>query len=56
MITYSMRYYRRGAPNDVGVLILANESEMAGHKSRLEAAGYVVLTDPAKPLAEQIPG
>ena len=36
MMTYSIRYYR-------GLLIIAEESEYAAYRARLEASGCVVL-------------
>lgn len=45
----SIRYYRPGPPKDVGFLIIANESELAVHKARLEASGYVVVDNTVTP-------
>ena len=45
----SIRYFRPGEREDAGLLIIANESEFAAYKARLEASGYVVLDAPATP-------
>ena len=49
-MTCSIRYYRPGLREDAGLLIIAKESEFAAYKARLEAAGYVVLSNVAAPL------
>jgi len=48
-MTCSIRYYRPGLREDAGLLIIANESEFAAYKARLEASGYVVLDNPLAP-------
>jgi hypothetical protein len=48
-MTCSIRYYRPGPREDAGLLIIANESEFAVYKARLEASGYVVLDNPVTP-------
>ena len=40
-MTCSVRYYRPGR-HAAGLVIIANESEFAAYKARLEASGYVV--------------
>ncbi len=48
-MTCSIRYHRPGKREDAGLLIIANESEFALYKARLEASGYVVLDRPVTP-------
>jgi hypothetical protein len=48
-MTYSIRYHRPGKREDAGLLIIANESEFAIYKARLEASGYVVVDRPVAP-------
>ena len=48
-MTCSIRYHRPGRREDAGLLIIANESEYAIYKARLEASGYVVLDRPVAP-------
>ncbi len=48
-MSYSIRYHRPGKREDAGLLIIANESEFATYKARLEASGYVVLDKPVAP-------
>jgi len=48
-MTCSIRYHRPGLREDAGLLIIANESEFAVYKARLEASGYVVLDNPLAP-------
>ena len=48
-MTYSIRYFRPEKREDAGLLIIANESEFAIHKARLEASGFVVLDKPVAP-------
>jgi len=48
-MTCSIRYHRPGKREDAGLLIIANESEFAIYKARLEASGYIVLDRPVAP-------
>ena len=48
-MTCSIHYHRPGKREDAGLLIIANESEFALYKARLEASGYVVLDKPVMP-------
>ena len=45
----SIRYYRPGTREDAGFLIIANESELALYKARLEASGFVVVDNTVTP-------
>ena len=45
-MTCSIRYSRPGLSEDAG-LIIVKKTEFTAYKARLEAAGYVVLDDPA---------
>ncbi len=47
----SIRYHRLGKREDAGLLILANESEYAAYKERLEASGYILDRPVAPPFA-----
>jgi hypothetical protein len=42
MMSRSIRYFRQGKDGYAGVLMIP-EMEVATHKARLEASGYVVL-------------
>ncbi len=50
-MTCSIRYYRPGKREDAGLLILANDSEYAAYKARLEASGYILDRPVAPPFA-----
>src|SRR5580765_9087995 len=46
MTSRSIRYFRKDRPEDVGLLLLPEESDLAAYKTRLEDSGYVVGDNP----------
>jgi hypothetical protein len=51
----SIHYWRPGAREDAGFLIITNESELPAYKARLEASGYTVIDAPVKRPFEAMP-